>query len=365
MSTETLEAPDTSTRSVAEAPKTGKETGLVSMSEKIAQMTKPEKVDTKVLETEKIDPNLLRQIEPTKEKAVEKKTTKEDDIRALKTARSEAEKERDALRTELDTIKTKYVPPERLTAAEQRAAELEAKLEIQSLADSPKFNQEFTQPKLDLLNQASELAKDVLGADGEGLVERALNLKGAARREFLDSAFANSSPSALGELTGLLANIETLERKKAAKLQDWKQERERMSAEERASQLRDAEDGRNEILRAFDANKSKVAAKIPGYREIVGDEEHNQTVALKMSEARKLLTGEASMEDQAIAAYLAIETKYALKEIAQLRSENEEMAQRLAKYESNKPNLNGSSSDNGNSDGRAMGMVERIKTMGR
>jgi hypothetical protein len=368
MSEAIADLPITENRTVADAPKTSAQLGLKTMAQVAADFaksggeTKPTETKGEIKQEaviDKVDTSLLGKIETPKEPKKEAKTTKEDDIRTLKTARDEFKKNWETTQAELEKIKTTFVAPERLTAAEKRAAEMEAKLEIQALADSPKFARDFTEPRIQLVEQGTTLIKEVLGE--EGVMERAMSLTGKARREFLDEAFANSSPSALAEVAGLLASIDTLDRRKSAALSNWKTERDRMSEAERASAMKEAADERNEILKAFDASRNEVAAKIPGYREVIGDAENNAQVEAKFAKARQLLTGEASQRDQAIAPYLAVECADALKREAALTEENRTLKERLAKYDANQPGVGGGSDGGDPSAGKMMGMLERVK----
>lgn len=359
--TATLEvAPETYNRSVAEAPKSSKEVGLKGMTATINEAIagKPE-LKVEKSEVKETDTSLLGKLEAPKKEDV-KKTTREDDVKALKTQRDEHEKNWKTVQAELETVRKTHVPMERLTAAEQRAADMEKRVEIQNLENSPKFAREFTEPRIQLIDQAKELAKDVLG--DEFSVDKAVNLMGKSRREFLDEAFANASPSALAEMAGLLTQIDSLDRSKASALTNWKKQRDAMSEQERAEVLREAEDGRNEILRAFDASKNEVASKIPGFREIIGNEPHNQSVSEKYDRARKLLTGEASVRDQASAAYLAVECADALKREVAKDEQIATLTERLRKFEENKPDLNGGSDRSENGSGKLMGMTEYVKT---
>lgn len=360
---------ETGMRSTMDVPKTSAELGLKTMAQTMADAMKKGVTSETAAATqeikqeaviEKVDTSLLGKIETPKDLKKEAKTTKEDDIRSLKTARDEFKKNWETTQAELEKIKMTFVAPERLTAAEKRAAEMESRLEIQALADSPKFARDFTEPRIQLIEQGTALTKEVLGEDG--VMERAMNLTGKARREFLDEAFANSSPSALAEVAGLLTSIDTLDRKKAAALSNWKTERDRMSEAERANAMREASDERNEILKAFDASRNEVAAKIPGYREIVGDVENNARVEEKFAKARQLLTGEANQRDMAIAPYLAIECADALKREAALAEENRTLKERLAKYDANQPRVGGNSETRENGNAAPQGMLDRIRT---
>lgn len=360
----------TPNRSLGSAPKSSKDLGLTGMAATMnaalakgnaSPVVTPELIPTTTPIAEP-ETGLLGALEEPK-KPEFKKTTKEDDIKAIKAQRDEHEKNWKTVSAELDTVKKSYVAPDRLTAAEQRAADLEARLETSAIERSPKFARDYVEPRIELIDQAKILAKDILGDDS--VVEKALSLTGKARREFLDEAFADHSPSALAEITGSLSAIDTLDRKKTLALTNWKSERDKMSEQERAKAMQEANDERTAVGKAFDAQLPKIASKLPEFfGERIGDLEHNSKVAENIEFVRKALQGDLPTDDMAAIPALAVAAKQLLAGRASDKAEIAKLTERLRAYEKVNPGVqaNGEHKDNGN--GKPMGMSEYAKRGG-
>lgn len=229
-------------------------------------------------------------------------------------------KERDAA-IEAERKKTEAILAER--------AELEARVERLRLEESPRYKREFVEPinkKLALVDKA------LAGVEGANkIIETALSLEGKARWDYLDENI--DSRTAASAVASTLMEIDALEAKRKEAIDNWQLMAEDYSREgnAKAAALVDG---------LFDKVVTNVSQRISALRK-TGDAANDAAVEARIAQARSILAGEATPEDQATAALLAVSVREYIDANRLLSNENASLRERLSKYEGNKPSIGG------------------------
>lgn len=379
--TETVtEAPPVTAKpNVAQPLPTSRESGLTSIAEAFKQAAKAPKTPVEkpeaaaeanepvITETKPAAKTaLLDAITEVREQAKPvaqpdpEKPSKAADWKKVKDERNAAQAEADELRArvrKLESLESEY---NRLKPVAERADALERRMEEIALERSPRFQKTYVEGRNALVDEAHALAKE-LEVD-ESVVDRALAATGRKRLELLDEAFANST-AAVTHFSNLLSKVDSLEREKTNELAQHRDRLEKLSADERRRAVEEQNEEREKIMQAFDSVLPKVAKAIPDYRIMDGDEDHNAIVRENIEKARKIASGEAELEDQVAAPYLATIAPRLITENATLKKELAELKRIMAQRAANTPGLRSSSTteESSASNGKPQGMMDAYR----
>jgi hypothetical protein len=271
------------------------------------------------------------------------------DREQLRSKLAAIEAERDQLRNatkDLDTYKSEA----------QRAKDLEARLELTAYERSDKFQREFVDARKSLIEDARALAAELdLPAD---LVDRAIGASSKERAKLLDESI--DSAATLSAVQAALREIDGLEKRKTQELTAYKGKLEAMTAQERRLAAEQHDSEKAQVMSAFDSNLPKIAQKLPNFfSRKEGDDVHNRAVEDNIAYARSIITGEASLEDQVTAPYLAVAARAAFAKVDAQAKELKAVKDRLAEYESNEGKLG-----SGGGEDRSAGLTSDGKPKG-
>lgn len=252
----------------------------------------------------------------------------------VKSELAAAKNEAAQARAEIEKLKSRPGTEDsaKVAALEAELKEYREQLEITAFERSPKFKTEFANPIAELTASIRESISEI--ADEDGVADKALQLKGKARLDFLKETIGDSGSAFL--IHEKMKGLEALQAKRDAAVTD---------ANKRAEAFAKPEDKTVEHVAAFKEILPEVQAKISALRPIDGDTEHNAKVesALKLAEA--IISGEASDRDILRAPYLAVAAPIYIAQNKALQKDNAALKERIAKYEKATPEPKGKGAD--------------------
>lgn len=256
----------------------------------------------------------------------------------VKTRAETAEKERDAFKQELETIR-KSPPKDEATAGQLKKLqtaneELTKKLELADFRSSPRFEKLDRQEKDTLASAAENLKGTDVPAD---VIELAARATGATRRKILEDAGIEGTTLAL--VTPYLAAFDALQSEKKglldnhAKFREEDQQRERQAREQREAQIRQQEDAVFEKVGKEAASKFAPLQKLPGEKYA----DWNASVDARMAMAKEFFSGKMTTEDMAEIAYAGVSYAAAAKMNEKLREANAQLQAKVKQLTAGQP----------------------------
>lgn len=372
MSTQIAEPPPTQNSNVAQPLPSSRQAGMVPIADALvaaqkgAPVTPTAEVEVRAEEIRETLPtrqSLLAGIETAKEAA--KETVKETKMSETAAKHFELVKgERDTFKAEAEKLRSEALDAAKLKAELEelrpkvsRVTELEQKLEETAFERSDKY-QNLVRQQDEMVTSAKDLAKEF--EVDPSVIDRALASKGKKRLDLLETTFADS-PTAAARFERILAEVDRVDGIKAAEMKAYRERLEKMGAEEARRAIESENETKAEVMRAFDAVLPKISEKLPYFKEVAGDDAHNASVKSDLEMARKIIGGEAPLEDQVTAPYLAVIAKRLISRNNGLETENAQLKERLAKYNGNTPGLTSGATDSVPAANQKMGMMEAYK----
>jgi len=266
-------------------------------------------------------------------------------IKRLKQERADALAQLEQLKSK-STQRTEATPDE-IAALRKEIAERDELLESTAFEKSRKFQEEFAKP----LAKAEAAAKDLISkfTETKGVFDQARAMDGKDRLDFLKEHVGDAA----GTVFDRMARMDEIAGERDAALKDRETINKTLASE------RETQTG-TEVLKAFDAQREGISKKLSVFRG-----ENSDSL---VTQAKSLLTGEASAEDIISAAYLAVAAPHYIAELKASKAENATLKARIAEYEGDKPAVHGRGGDGGGDassgfikNGRVMDMAEVLK----
>lgn len=288
----------------------------------------------------------------------EKKTAK--DWSLVKTERDEAKARAEQLEKELEATKKLAQERDQLLPLKDEVGKLKATIRGLSIEQDEDFRKTFIDGRAEELSQIKKLGEG-LGVDAELMNKLSEEKDSTARLKMMKEA--NLEPIDMVSLRDAFNAVDALDRRRDAEIERWKKDESHTNYAE-AKLLREQEQQRDAVGKAFDALLPRIAERFPQFREN-GDPAKNAQVQEDIKFARAIATGEASEEDQAAAPYLAVAARRLGIENSTLRAENKKLRDAVAAYEKGTPGVGGGSAadDHTPSDGKPVGAVERFRQL--
>ena len=356
--TEIAETEPTFGNSIGDAPGAGFLSAMIVASKEPAEPPKEPAVAAKAAESVKqapvVDDEIPKDI---------KSGQAADAFRKIKSERDEYRKKYEdhdkqvgEMRKRLETPATPQVPEEftqRLAAIEKERDELSDRLRVSDVEQHPKFKQYFDGKNTELISAA----KAIVGAEHGDKLEKILRMADNDQRtELLDEMLGDLSPSRQSRLGAVVANIESLQRERAAEVgkskERWGQLQQQSQAEA-AGTMRQKEELAERLvnaateLEAFKADASTTP-------------ERSKQIDTYKTFVRQALTGRLEGQDAQFMPLMAVEGLHLKTAVLPgLQAKVKELEERLAEFTSANPRAGGSSASG--SDGQPRSFLEVLR----
>lgn len=236
------------------------------------------------------------------------------------------------------------VPPDlqaRLAALEQEREDLSERLRVADVERHPKFQQYFEGKTATL----TEAAKAIIGTEHAPKLDRILKVADEEQRmTLLDDLMGDLTPALAARLGAVLADLEMLQRERAAEIgkskERWTQLQQQTQAEREA-----AVRGQEALAERLVAAATEMEAFKPGDGTDAARGAELQTYTTFVKQA---LTGKLEGQDAQFMPLMAVEGLHLrTKVLPGLQAENADLKARLARYESAQPKGGGSAGAEG------------------
>lgn len=290
----------------------------------------------------------------------DKESKKAKDWAESKRLREEAEARAEAAEKRASELEAIAKEREQLLPLRDEVGKLKATIRGLSIEQDEDFRKTFIDGRAEELSQIKKLGEG-LGVDAELMNKLSEEKDSTARLRMMKEA--NLEPIDMVSLRDAFNAVDALDKRRDAEVERWKKDESHTNYAE-AKLLRDQEQQRDAVGKAFDALLPRIAERFPQFREN-GDPAKNAQVQEDIKFARAIATGEASEEDQAAAPYLAVAARRLGIENSTLRAENKKLRDAVAAYEKGTPGVGGGSAadDHTPGDGKPVGAVERFKQL--
>lgn len=222
-------------------------------------------------------------------------------FKAVLAARDEAKKAADALKAELETLRSSATKTVANPEHEKLIADLQKKLTEKdeevgraSFQNTPRFKQSLTAEQQEL-----EAAKSYLDGDDamQAAVDIASSLTGPKRLKALVEAGMNSET--IAAIASNLARVDAIRRDRAADVANWKETASKWQQEDQAKQAAQETQRREYEDSVFKTVLSKATSEdgLEGFRKVDGFDDWNRGVDEAMAKAKRLFNGEAQLPE--------------------------------------------------------------------
>lgn len=295
---------------------------------------------------------------------------------AYKTSQAEIAR----LTTELEELRTKATtPPSPDEGAAARLAELQAQnqqlsaaVEKTNLMAHPKFQENFVQPRRNLMAKTDNLLSEV-GANPAAL-EKAMSLTGKQRIAALDDFLGEiESPTVRNKVALAIDQMDEIDTRAQAVLADWKTSWEQITQHEKAEAHRIAQEQEQQLNHIFDGaiehlrDKWQPDKEHPNLRglevlkKVEGVEWWNKQGEQIIEAARELMFKTSNPGDMSAAAILAASSGVHRGLWLKTRAKVQELEKQIAELKGAEPDLGGSRPEGGEAeDDSKLSFAERV-----
>ncbi len=206
----------------------------------------------------------------------------------------------------------------------------------------PEFQRQFVEPRMRLVQSATELIKE---SDIEPeQFDKAMKLSGRPRRQALDEIIQSvESPTLTGQLGVIFNQIEDLDRNRAGALADAKGNLERLQEHDKSARY----EARQTEVKQLSSKVDQIESNLASERGIIflkrsgTDEEWNKRID-EENKVTKYLATSCKDQDQIMTALrMGTDYPYVYNKALEFYKEAQKWKAKCAEYEGSEPSLNG------------------------